>query len=291
MVLTTVIWGASFVAQTVGMDHVGPCTFQAVRCAMAFIGLLPIIFLFDLKKKDGKNFFTRFLDKKLLLGGLLCGIPLFAATNLQQLALVSTDAGKSAFLTSMYIVFTPIIGLFFRRKATIMTPISVLIAVAGLYCMSCVGVTTINQGDLLLLGCAVCFGLQIVMVDLFAQDVDGLRLNCLQALICSVLSSVFMVSTETPSLTAIHGALLPLCYSGFLSMGIAYWLQILGQQKLPATPAALIMSMESVFATVFGMVFLQERMTLWETVGCILLFVAVILSQLPSPIKKKTKQA
>lgn len=289
MLLTTIIWGASFVAQSVGMDHVGPYTFQAVRCAMAFIGLLPIIFLFDLKKKDGKNFIIRFCDKELLLAGILCGIPLFAATNLQQVALQFTDAGKSAFLTSMYIVFTPLIGLCFGRKPNFMVPISVAVAVGGLYCMSCVGVTAINQGDLLLLGSAICFAFQITMVDRFATHVDGLRLNCLQALVCSVFSSVIMVFTETPTLSGIKEALLPLSYSGFLSMGIAYWLQIMGQKKLAATPAALIMSMEAVFATIFGMLLLHERMSNPEILGCVLLFIAVILSQLPAPKKKVIK--
>ncbi len=287
LLLTTLIWGASFVAQSVGMDHVGPYTFQAVRCAMAVIGLLPIIFLLDLKKKDGKNYITRFLDKELLLAGILCGIPLFAATNLQQVALQYTDAGKSAFLTSMYIVFTPIIGLFFGRKITVMVPISVAIAVGGLYCMSFVGVAAINQGDLLLLGSAVCFGFQISMVDRFASHVDGLRLNCLQAIVCTALSAAVMLFTETPTLSGIRGALIPLSYSGFLSMGIAYWLQIMGQKKLPATPAALIMSMESVFATIFGMLLLNERLSSWEAAGCVLMFIAVILSQIPFPQKKK----
>ena len=254
---------------------------------MAFVGLLPIIFLFDLKKKDGKNFITRFLDKKLLLAALLCGIPLFAAVNLQQVALQYTDAGKAAFLTSMYIVFTPIFGLCFGRKVTIMIPISVAIAVAGLYFMSFVGVTQINLADLLLMGSAICFAFQITMVDRFACKIDSIRLNCLQALICSVFSAAVMLFTETPSLSAIQGALVPLSYSGFLSMGIAYSLQIIGQQKLPATPAALIMSMESVFATIFGMLLLNERMTDWEIIGCILLFASVILSQIPLPQRKK----
>jgi len=287
LLLTTLIWGASFVAQSVGMDHVGPFTFQAVRCAMAFIGLLPIIFIFDLKNKEGKKFFSKFFDKKLLLAGLLCGFPLCVATNLQQVGLISTDAGKGAFLTSLYIVFTPIIGLFFKRKLTIMTPISVVIAVIGLYCMSCVGVSGISQGDLVMIGCAVCFAVQIVMVDRFGTAVDGLRLNCLQALICCVFSAIVMAFTETPSLGAISDAMIPLSYSGFLSMGAAYTLQILGQKKLDATPAALIMSMESVFATIFGMLLLNERLSSWEAAGCVLMFIAVILSQIPFPQKKK----
>lgn len=286
LLLTTLIWGSSFVAQSVGMDYIGPFTFQAIRCALAFVGLLPVIFLFDLKKKDGKNFLTRFLDKKLLLAGVCCGIPLFFATSLQQIALVYTDAGKAAFLTSMYIVFIPIFGLFFKRKITPIVPISVGIAVVGLYCLSCVGVTQIAKGDWLLIGCGIAYAVQITLVGEFASDIDGIRLNCIQALISSILSALIMLFSETPNADAITGTIWPLCYSGFLSMGVAFSLQILGQKKLETTPASLIMSLESVFAAICGWLFLHEVMTFWETLGCILMFSAVILSQVPFPQKK-----
>lgn len=287
LLLTTLIWGSSFVAQSVGMDHVEPFTFQAIRCALAVLGLLPIIFLMDLKKQDGKNFLTRFLDRKLLKAGLFCGLPLLFAVNLQQIGIVYTDSGKAAFITAMYIVFVPIIGLFLKRRPSPIVPISVAIAVAGLYFLSCMGVTQINKGDFYLLGCAVAFAVQIICVEEFAQDVDGLRLNCLQAAVCSIGSTICMLLTESPTLSGIQGSFLPMCYSGFMSMGAAYSLQILGQQKLESTPASLIMSLESVFAAIFGWLFLQEVLTFWESLGCLLVFTAVILSQIPVPIKKK----
>ena len=285
LLLAPVIWGSTFVAQSVGMDHVGPFTFQAARCLLAVIGLMPVIALTDRKKQDQKSFLARWADKKLWIAGILCGIPLSLACNLQQFALVDTDAGKSAFLTAMYIVLVPVLGVFFKKKITFMVPVSVLLAVAGLYCLSCVGVTQISTGDLLLLGCALMFAVQIVAVDRFAGQCDPLRLNAIQALVCAVLSGIMMLFTETPSLPDILSCWLPIGYAGFLSMGAAYSLQIIGQKDLEPSPAALIMSLESVFAVVFGALLLHETMTGWELTGCALVFLAVILSQLPVKTK------
>lgn len=286
LLLATVIWGSAFVAQSVGMDHIGPFTFQAVRCAMAVVGLLPIISLFDRKKADGKTFLTRWMDKKLWLAGVLCGIPLFLAVNLQQIGLVDTDAGKSAFLTAMYIILVPILGLFLKRRPSPMIPIAVLLAAVGLYLLSCVGVTGISKGDFFLLGCALMFAVQITIVDLFAASVDALRLNCIQSLVCAVASAVLMAFTEQPTWQGIRDCLIPLAYAGFLSLGAGYSLQILGQQRLEPTPAALIMSLESVFAVLFGWLLLDETMTAYEGLGCVLVFIAVILSQIPIKCKK-----
>lgn len=281
LLLATVIWGSAFVSQSVGMDHIGPFTFQAVRCAVAFLGLIPVILITDCFKKDGQSFLKRWADPRLWKAGLLCGIPLFLACNLQQVGLVDTDAGKSGFLTAMYIVIVPLIGIFLKRKATIMVPISVTIAVVGLYFLSCVGVTQVNTGDLLTIGCAVMFAVQITFIDIFAQDTDALRLNAIQALVCSVLSACVMLFTETPTWIGISSCTLPLLHTGLLSMGLAYYLQIIGQKHLDTTPASLIMSLESVFAAVFGALILKETMTGWEILGCVLVFAAVILSQIP----------
>ncbi len=279
------IWGAAFVAQSVGMDHVGPFTFQAVRCFLAVIGLLPVIGFTDRFKKDGKTFFSRWQDKKLWTAGILCGVPLFLACNLQQLGLTETDAGKSAFLTAMYIVIVPIIGIFLKKKPSKMIPVSVGLAVAGLYCLSCVGVTSIRTGDLLLLACALAFAVQITFVDRYVTTVDALRLSLIQALVCSVLSALIAVFTEDIQWSGIVACWLPLAYAGFLSMGAAYSLQIIGQKDLEPSAASLLMSLESIFAVIFGALLLQERLTAWEGIGCVLVFAAVILSQLPE--KKK----
>lgn len=291
MLLATLIWGSAFVSQSVGMDHIGPYTFQAIRCAMAAIGLLPFIWLFDRKKTDGKTFLSRFCDKRLWLAGICCAVPLCAAVNLQQVALVWTDAGKAGFLTAMYILFVPILGLFIKRRPSPMIPICVLLGIAGLYFLSWSGNMTIATGDILLLGCAAAFAVQILFVDHFAPTVDPLRLNCLQAGLCGIGSAVIMLFTEAPTAQGIWDAMLPMCHAGFLSMGAAYSLQIIGQKHLEPAPAALIMSLESVFAAVFGWMILNERMTETEILGCGLLFAAVVLSQVPIKTKKENQTA
>ena len=289
LLIATLIWGSTFVAQSVGMDYIGPFTFQAVRCGLAAVGLVPVIWLFDRKLNDGKTFLKRWLDKRLWKAGILCGIPLFLACNLQQLGLVDTDAGKSAFLTAMYIVIVPVLGIFLKKKPSIMVPISVTLAVCGLYCLSCVGVTQISKGDLLLIACALMFAVQILCVDHFAADADALRMNAIQAAVCAVLSGIVVLFTETPSMDAIWDCWFPLSYAGFLSMGAAYSLQIIGQKHIEPAAASLIMSLESVFAVLFGCLLLRETMTGWEIVGCALMFLAVVLSQIPVPAKEKTK--
>ena len=286
LLLATIIWGSAFVSQSVGMDHIGPYTFQAIRCIMATLVLLPFIWLFDRKKNDGKTFLSRFADKRLWLAGVCCAIPLCAAVNLQQVALIWTDAGKAGFITAMYILFVPMLGLFIKRRPSPMIPVCVVLGMVGLYFLSWSGNMSIATGDLLLLGCAVAFAVQILFVDHFAPTVDPLRLNCLQCGICGIASAVIMLLTETPTADGIRLAMLPMCHAGFLSMGVAYSLQIVGQKHLEPAPAALIMSLESVFAAIFGWLFLQEKMSGTETLGCALVFAAVILSQIPVKIKK-----
>ena len=286
LLLATIIWGSAFISQSVGMDHIDPFTFQAVRCLLAVIGLLPVIFIADRLHPNGKSFWHRWADKQLWAAGILCGIPLFLACNLQQIGLVDTDPGKSGFLTAMYIVIVPVIGIFLKKKPSVMMPVSIALAVAGLYCISCVGVTRISTGDLLTIGCAFMFAVQIIFVDKYAARVDSLRLNAIQALVCSVLSGTITILTETPTWSAITACALPLAHAGFLSMGAAYALQIIGQKNVEPTTAALIMSSESVFALLFGILLLNEPIDLWKGIGCALLFTAVVLSQIP--VKSKS---
>ncbi len=275
----TVIWGSAFIAQSVGMDHIQPFTFQAVRCALAVPFLMLVVFLFD---KDRAAYWKGWKNKTLWKAGILCGSALFVAAGLQQVGLVSTSSGKAGFLTAMYIILVPVLGLFLHKKPPVSVWISVALAVAGLYLLSCAGVTQINRGDICLAGCALAFAVQITLIDVFAADLDGLRLNCIQSLVCSALSALVMAFTETPNLGNITACWLPLCYAGILSTGVAYSLQIIGQQHLPPAPASLIMSLESVFAALFGWLILQETMTITELSGCVLVFSAVILSQIPS---------
>ncbi len=291
LMIATLIWGTTFVAQSMGMDHIGPFAFQAARCVLGSLFLLPVIGIVDKisGKNDGKNYFTRWRSKRLWLAGFCCGIPLFIACNLQQVALVDTDAGKSAFLTAMYIVFVPVLGIFRGQKPSKWIPISVLLGVAGLYFLSCVGVTAIATSDLLLLGCAVAFSVQILCVDFFASKLDFLRLNCINCLVCGVLSGIVMLFTEEPTWHGMENAFGAIAYAGILSMGIAYSLQIAGQKDLPPAAASLVMSLESVFAVLSGWIILGERLSKWEGLGCILVFIAVILSQLPD--KKHNTEA
>jgi len=286
ILFATLIWGSAFISQKVAMEHMGPFTFQAVRCLLAVIGLLLAIVVKDLLSKDGPNFFKRWADKKLWKAGILCGIPLFLACNLQQVGLVDTDPGKSGFLTAMYLVIVPIIGIFRGKRATVVIPISVVLAVVGMYCLSCVGVTQINPGDLLTIGCALAFAIQITIVDVYADNVDALRLNTIQAAVCAVLSSAIMVFTETPSWNGILICAPELIHVGVLSMGLGYFLQIIGQRHLDTTPATLLMSLESVFAAILGVLILHEAMDGWKILGCCLIFSAVILSQIPIKTKK-----
>jgi drug/metabolite transporter (DMT)-like permease len=209
---------------------------------------------------------------------------------LQQVGIVYTSAGKAAFLTAMYIVLVPVLGLLLGRKITFMVPISVAIAVVGLYFLSFVGVERINLGDILLLVSALMFAVQIQAVDKFAPAVDPLRLNCLQALVCAVGSAVIAVFAEDVTLSGLLECWFPLCYAGFLSMGLAYSMQILGQKHLEPAVASLIMSLESVFAVLAGWLLLKETMTTQEATGCVLMFVAVILSQIPVKTKERTLQ-
>ena len=287
LLLATIIWGSAFVSQDIAMAHLPPFSFQAIRCFVAVIGLLPVIAIFDRIGSEKTNFFRGWASKKLWLAGLLCGVPLFLACNLQQLGLAGdTDPGKSGFLTAMYIVIVPIIGIFRKKKPGIMVPISVVIAVIGLYFLCCKESFTIQTGDILTLCCALMFAIQITFVDIFVQNIDALRLNALQALVCAILSACVAIFSEQPTLTGVWNCALPIAHTGLLSMGAAYALQILGQKHLEPTVASLIMSLESVFAVLFSWIILSNRLSPGETLGCVLVFTAVILSQIEFKPKK-----
>lgn len=279
LLLGTVIWGFSFIAQSVGMAQLGPFAFQSIRCLLAVLFLLPITLAFD--RGDWRASMQKWKNPQLWRVGLICGCALFAAATLQQLGLLYTDAGKAGFLTAMYIVLVPIIGLFRRKKPSRAALFSVALAVVGLYLLSCMGAAGINRGDLLLLGCALAFSVQINCIDALAGSLDGIRLNCIQCLVVAVLSAPFALALETVHLENILACWLPLAYSGILTMGVAYTLQILGQKRLEPTTASLIMSLESVFAALGGWLILHETMTPWETLGSCLVFTAVVVSQLP----------
>lgn len=273
----TVIWGSAFIAQSVGMDKIGPFTFQAVRCFLAVVFLFPASALFS----KGKPFWKSWADPALWRSGVICGLALFAASSLQQIGLVYTDAGKAGFLTAMYIVFVPFLGLFLGQRPGRNALLSLIPAIVGLYLLSCTSVSGINKGDVLLLLCAVAFSVQILLIDRHCAGLDGLKLNCIQALVAAVLSVPWALLTETVDASRIASCWLPLGYAGVLSMGVAYTLQIVGQKRVAPSAAALLMSLESVFAALFGWLLLHETMTGAELLGCLLVFAAVVISQLP----------
>lgn len=273
----TVIWGSAFIAQSVGMDKIGPFTFQAVRCFLAVVFLFPASALCS----KGKPFWKSWADPALWRSGVICGLALFAASSLQQTGLVYTDAGKAGFLTAMYIVFVPFLGLFLGQRPGRNALLSLIPAIVGLYLLSCTSVSGINKGDVLLLLCAVAFSVQILLIDRHCAGLDGLKLNCIQALVAAVLSVPWALLTETVDASRIASCWLPLGYAGILSMGVAYTLQIVGQKRVAPSAAALLMSLESVFAALFGWLLLHETMTRAEKLGCVLVFAAVVISQLP----------
>ena len=279
LLLATLIWGCAFVAQSVGMDHMGPMSFQAVRSLLAVAALMPTIYWMD---QDKTAFLPRWKNKALWKTGIPCGVALFAAQGLQQTGLLYTEPGKAGFITAMYIVLVPVLGLFLGRKCGWRIWVSIALAVLGLYLLSCVGVTRINLGDILILISAGCFAVQIVLIDNLAQSLDGLRLNCVQFIVVTVLSALAAAFTETTTWQGITACAIPLLYTGILSSGAAFSLQILGQQHLPPEPASLIMSLESVFAVLGGWLILHETMSGPEIIGCCLVFAAVILSQRPN---------
>lgn len=287
LLLGTTIWGFAFIAQSVGMDMIGPFTFQAVRCTLAVLFLILSAFVMDIGKCSFRESVEKWKNPTLWKVGLICGCALFVAASLQQIGLVYTDAGKAGFITAMYIVLVPILGLFLGRKPQKAAVFSVILAVVGLYLLSCMGASGINKGDLFLMGCALAFAVQINCIDQLAGDLDGFRLNCIQSLVVAVLSVPFMALTETVVVADILACWGPLCFAGILSMGVAYSLQIIGQKDLEPTAASLIMSLESVFAALGGWLILHETMTGWEMFGCCLVFAGVILSQLPEGFLKR----
>ena len=285
LLLAAAIWGFAFVAQKSGGDTMGALTFNGSRSLLAAVGLfcaLPLLDRMGLSRPpaDKQN------RKELWLGGFLCGLALFAATNLQQVGLLFTDVSKSGFITTLYIVLVPLLGLLFGRRIGWLNWLGVALAVAGLYLLCARGQSGIHLGDGLLLLCALLFAVQIMLVDRFSPQVDNIRLSAIQFLTVGVLNLPLMFLFEQPSLTAMADQLGSLLYAALLSSGVAYTLQIVAQKNTEPTAASLLMSLESVFAMLAGWLLLGDSLLPIELLGCGLLFAAIVLAQLP-PIKRK----
>lgn len=282
LLLAALIWGCAFVAQSVAMDHLGPFTFGSMRFFMGALVLLPVI-AWRSKKQPAK---TRLRD--VLLGGAVCGTLLFFATAAQQIGLIYTTVGKSGFITALYVVLVPLAGwVLFRRRVSPLLWVAAAAALGGLYLLCGENGFSLNRGDVYTLLCAVFFGAQIMAVDYFVTRVDGVVLSCLQFAVSGVLNGIVALIAEPAiSWSAVTAAWLPLCYTGILSSGVAYTLQILGQKRTPPAVASILMSLESVFAVLAGAVILLQWPTPREAVGCVLMFAAVIVAQIPSMIQK-----
>lgn len=283
LIVAALIWGTAFVAQRKGMEYAGPLAFNGVRTLIGSLVLLPVALIFRPAKAANL--------RKTLLAGLLCGLCLFMATNLQQIGLTSTEAGKAGFITTFYIILVPVLGLFLRKKTGAVTWLAVAVALGGLFFL-CVkpGEVRIAPGDLLVLGCAFFFAVQILVIDFFVQEVGGVLLSCVQFAVDGVLSLIAAFLFEKPDFPALFRGWIPLLYTGILSCGVAYTLQILGQKNLHPTVASLLMSLESAFAVLGGWLILHERLTRRELLGCALMLAAVLLVQL-APAKKEKPPA
>lgn len=284
LMLTALIWGTAFVAQSVGMDYLGPCAFTAVRNFIGCVALLPVIGLASrLWSGAQPEEAAPAPGKKALFGwGAACGLLLGGATLLQQAGMQTASAGKAGFLTALYIVIVPVLGIFLGRRPGLKVWMGVVLALVGAYLLSVKGGAGIASGDLLVIASAVVFSLHILVIDSVPAGVDGVRLSCVQFLVAGAFALVLALFLESFTWRDILSAWVPLLYTGVVSSGVGYTLQILGQRTVNPTVASLILSLESVFAALAGWAILGQALSLRELFGCALVFVAVILAQLPS---------
>ena len=271
-------------AQSIGMDYVGPFTFNAVRSIIGGIMLIPCILA--LNKLSGKENIISEKNLKeekkiLLLGGICCGILLCAASNFQQIGIKYTTVGKAGFITACYIILVPLLGIFLGKKTGKVIWLSVVLAVIGLYLLCISDSFSINRGDFFILCCAFLFAVHILVVDYFAPKINGVKLSCIQFLVCGIISAIPMLLFENPTLAALLQAWKPLLYAGIMSCGVGYTLQIIGQKNMNPTIASLILSLESCISVLAGWVLLHQRLSLREILGCAIMFSAILIAQIP----------
>ena len=294
LLLAAVIWGIAFVAQSVGMDYVGGFTFNAVRSLIGSAVLVPLILVLGQKNSNSSataetasshpstNTVSNVQKRKdLIIGGISCGICLCLASNFQQFGIKYTTVGKAGFITACYIVIVPIIGLFLGKKCSKFIWAAVVMALIGLYLLCITDGFSIGKGDLLVLVCAFLFSIHILVIDHFSPKVDGVKLSCIQFLTCGILSGIPALLFEHPKFSSILAAWQPILYAGVMSCGVAYTLQIIGQKNMNPTVASLILSLESCISVLAGWVLLGQQLSAKEIFGCVIMFAAIILAQLP----------
>lgn len=294
LALTALIWGAAFVAQSVGMDHVGPLTFNGARNILAALFLIPVIKLMDRRAAQRGQAPAKPQTKEekslLLRGGIACGLLLTAATTVQQIGIQYASVGKAGFITALYIVIVPVLGtLFLRQRSGPQVWAGVALALVGLYLLCMNGSLSLGRGEWLLLLSSLLFSLHILVIDRYSPLVDGTRLSCLQFVVVALICVPMCIFIERPALADVLAAWGPLLYAGILSSGVGYTLQIVAQKNVPPTLASLILSLESVFSVLAGWLLLNQSMSGRELLGCCLMFGAILLAQLPS--KSKAAQA
>lgn len=288
LILTAFIWGTAFVAQSVGMDFLEPFTFNGVRSLIGGIVLLPCIFLIRrINARAGEPEREEGTRKDLIIGGILCGLLLFAASSLQQIGIVYTTAGKAGFITAFYIVIVPVLGVFLHKRIGWKVWTAVVMALAGLYFLCMTEKLTVGKGDLYIFLCALIFSVHILVIDHFSPRVDGVKMSCIQFFTCGIVSLIPMFLWETPRVDNLLAGWVPLLYAGVLSCGVAYTLQVVGQKNVNPAIASLLLSLESCFSVLAGWLILGERLSTREFAGCILMFAAIILAQLPEGKKEE----
>ena len=296
LLFTALIWGSSFVAQKSGMDYIEPFTFNGIRMVIGGLVLIPFILLMDRKKaRDGaaepmSDEEKAKARKKIIAGGICCGLAIFVASSLQQFGVSYTTAGKAGFITTLYVVIVPIISVLLRKRVRPIMWLCVVLGAVGLYLLCMTDDSfKLAFGDMLVLLCAVAFAVHIMVVDHFAAKLDGTKLSCIQFLTSGILGLIGMAIFESPDINAILDCWLPILYAGVLSCGLGYTFQVIAQKYAEPTVVSLLMSLESVFAVISGAILLHETMSMRELTGCAVIFAAVIISQLPEKKKKEGK--
>ena len=286
LLLTATIWGVAFVAQSVGMDYVGPFTFNCVRFLIGGLVLIPCITVIRKfssapdKEQTGSR-------RDLIAGGISCGIVICIASCLQQIGIMYTTVGKAGFITACYILIVPVLGIFFRKKCGILVWAGVILALFGLYFLCMNESFRIQKGDAIVFLCAVVFSVHILVIDHFSPKADGVMMSCIQFFTAGILCAVPMLLFEKPQFAQILAAWQPILYAGVMSCGVAYTLQIVGQKGMNPTVASLILSLESVISVLAGMIILGQKMSGREILGCILMSLAILLAQIPRPQQEK----
>lgn len=301
LILAAVIWGLSFVAQSEGLEVIGTLTFNGIRMIMGGTVLLPVIAIMSgVQKSKNKKLGSaeqktpeeKKKDRKsLIVGGLVCGTVLCVSSNLQQAAFAYTTVGKVGFITALYMLLVPIISfVFFKKRVSLPVWIGVGLGVVGLYLLCAGGKATFGKGELLALACSVGFAIHILVIDKYSAIVDGVKLSCAQFFVSGIISVILMFIFEKPSIHAIMSAAPYLLYTGILSCGVAFTFQTLGQRDSDPTVASLLLCLESVFAVIFAWVLIDQKMSVRELSGCIIMFVAIVLAQLPADVFKRKKK-